>query len=166
MKVYEHAMQMELDGKKYYEECAEKVEFPYLKQVLMELASDEVKHYEIFKAMRDNIDPEFEESAQTKIFTSIKNVFQILKDENKEFSFAEDSIDIWTHALEVEKKAEEFYRQAASNISDPKQAAILLRIADEEHRHWISIDNVINFLNRPSQWLENAEWHHADSEQY
>ena len=77
MKVYEHAMQMELDGKKYYEECAEKVELPYLKQVLMELASDEVKHYEIFKAMRDNIEPEFEESAQTKIFTSIKNVLPI-----------------------------------------------------------------------------------------
>ena len=37
MNVFEHAMQMELDGKKYYEECAEKVELPQLKQVLMEL---------------------------------------------------------------------------------------------------------------------------------
>ena len=36
------------------------------------------------------------------------------------------------------------------------------KIADEEKRHQTVIENVIRFLDRPRQWLENAEWHHLE----
>jgi len=35
-------------------------------------------------------------------------------------------------------------------------------IADEEHTHWALIENVLQFLDRPKQWLENAEWNNLD----
>ena len=65
---------------------------------------------------------------------------------------------IWEEAREVEKKAEEFYREKGDEVGDEKQKRILNRIADEEHRHWITMENVIQFLDRPQQWLEDAEW--------
>lgn len=162
MNIFEHAMQMELDGKKYYEEHAEKAELPQLKQILMELASDETKHYELFKAMRDNVPSEFENASETKILSKVVNIFDAIKEENKEHSFGEDMLNIWEHARKVEKEAEDFYRRAADDVGDDKKAALLLQIADEEHRHWKSIDNVIAFLKRPTQWLENAEWRNLE----
>jgi rubrerythrin len=151
-------MQMELDGKTYYEESVEKVDSPELKKILMELAGDEQKHYNIFKAMRDNEPVEYEESTQTKILSEVKNIFLVMKEENKDYSFPPDAKGIWEHAREVEKKAEEFYRKSADEVDDPNKAEILQKIADEEHKHWVTMENIIKFIDRPSNWLEDAEW--------
>ncbi len=158
MNIFEHAMQMELDGQKYYEDSAQKVELPQLKQILMELADDEVKHYNLFKAMRDNQPAAYEEATKTTILSKTINIFNDLKKENNEFTFCDDIIHLWQHACDVEKNAEEFYRKAASDESDTAKAEILRKIADEEHNHWQTIDNIISFLKRPTQWLDDAEW--------
>ena len=158
MNVFEYAMQMELDGKTYYEESAEKVDSPELKKILLELASDEKKHYNIFKALRDGEAVEYKEEEKTKILTEVKNLFITLKEANAEYSFPEDAKGIWEHAREVEKKAEAFYRKAADDVDNKANAEILNKIADEEHRHWVTMDNVIAFIDRPNTWLEDAEW--------
>ena len=158
MNVYEFAMQMELDGKSFYEEHAKKMDQPALKKIMLQLADDEHKHYELFKAMRDGKKAEYEEGQKTTILASVKNVFQHLKSENKDFTFPANAKDCWVEAREVEKKAEEFYREKAGELSDPNQKSIFNRIADEEHKHWVTMENVIQFLDKPSNWLENAEW--------
>lgn len=162
MNVFEYAMQMELDGKAYYEESANKVDSPELKKILLELASDEDKHYNIFKAMRDDIPVEYEQATETKILSEVKNVFQILKAENKDYTFPDEAKEIWVHAREVEKQAEEFYRKSADEVDDEKKAGILHKIADEEHKHWVTMENVIKFLDRPNTWLEDAEWNNLE----
>lgn len=162
MNVFEYAMQMELDGKTYYEESAEKVDVPEFKKILLELASDELKHYNIFKAMRDNEPVEYVEDEATKIFTEVKNIFITLKEENKDYTFPSEAKGIWEHAREVEKKAEEFYRESADSINDAQKADILNKIADEEHKHWVTMENIINFIDRPNTWLEDAEWSNLD----
>ena len=158
MDIYEYAMQMELDGKTYYEEAIDKVDSPELKKILRELADDEQKHYIIFKAMAEGKDVEYVESKATTIFTSIKNVFVQLKEENKDYTFPAEAKKLWEHAREVEKKAEAFYREEAEKLDNEKNSNILNRIADEEHRHWVTMENVIQFIDRPSTWLEDAEW--------
>ena len=60
--------------------------------------------------------------------------------------------------LETEKKAESFYREKADEVDDDNNKRILKKIADEEHNHWVAIENVIQFLEKPNRWLENAEW--------
>jgi hypothetical protein len=162
MNVFEFAMQMETDGKAYYEENAARVDDPGLKKILMELAEDEQKHYNLFKALRDGADASYEAAGETKILTSVKNVFQTMKDEKKSFAFADEAKGIWAEAQLVEKKSEEFYREKAKEIDDDNQKNILNKIADEEHKHWVTLENVIQFLKRPEQWLEDAEWNHIE----
>ena len=98
------------------------------------------------------------EAEKTTILTSVKNVFEELKAENKDFSFSAEARKIWEHAMDIEKRAEDFYREKAEELSDEGQKHILGRIADEEHRHWVTMQNVIQFLDRPNHWLEDAEW--------
>jgi len=158
MNVFEYAMKMENDGREYYLKHAERQQNPALKRILLELADDELKHYNIFQAMRDGSPAEYKESAQTHILKTVRNVFEELKAAEKDFSFPDDAKKIWEHAREIEKKAEDFYREKASETADEKEKEILVRIADEEHKHWVTMEQVIHFLDRPGHWLEDAEW--------
>jgi rubrerythrin len=128
----------------------------------MELAEDEQKHYNLFKALRDGAKARFEKAEETKILTSVKNVFQTMKDRNQSFAFADEARKIWAEAQLVEKKSEEFYREKAKEIGDGNQKNIFNKIADEEHKHWVTLESVIQFLKRPEQWLEDAEWNHLE----
>ncbi|RME24194.1 MAG: hypothetical protein D6800_08980, partial [Candidatus Zixiibacteriota bacterium] len=137
MDIFEYAMKMEEDGRNFYIEQAEKAEVPELKKLLLELADDEAKHYRIFKAMKEGHTPEHEASSQTKILATVKNIFETMKEENKDYTFPSNARDAWVHAREIEKKAEDFYREKAGEVDNDTQKDILLRIADEEHRHWV-----------------------------
>ncbi len=163
MNIFEFAMQMETDGRKYYLDQAEKTDHPLLKKILLEMADDELKHYNLFKRLLEGDAAEYEEAKKTTIVASTKNIFQTMKDEGTEFSSDENTVNIWAQASEVEKKAEAFYREKVGETDDANAKNILNRIADEEHMHWMTIDNVISFLNKPEQFLENAEWSNLDS---
>lgn len=158
MNIFEFAMKMEEDGRAYYLEHAEKTNLPGLKRILTELAEDELKHFNIFKAMRDAEKVEYEEAEGTTILSTLKNVFQSLKAENKSHTFKGDVKKIWEQALEVEEKSENFYREKVRDVDDENRKRILNKIADEEHKHYVAIENVIRFLDRPREWLEDAEW--------
>ena len=95
MNVFEYAMQMELDGKAYYEEAAEKVNSPELKKILLEIAGDEQKHYILFKAMKEGKDVEYIESESSSIISSVKNIFVQLKENDKNYTFPEDAKKVW-----------------------------------------------------------------------
>ncbi len=162
MDIFEYAMKMEQDGKAFYEEQAAKTDLAELKNILLELAADEQKHYNIFRAMKEGRAAQFEEAKKTRIVTSVKNVFEDLKSRNQDFTFPGDIIAAWEEAREIEKKSEDFYREKAGEVDAQEQKHILNRIADEEHKHWQTIENVIQFLNRPQAWLEDAEWNHLE----
>ena len=162
MNIYEHAMKMETDGRDYYLKHAEKQTNPALKKILLELADDELKHFNIFKALRDGTTAEYKESEKTQIIGTIKNIFNELKTEKQDFSFPGDAKNVWEHAREVEKKAEAFYREKADEVTDDGEKEILHRIADEEHKHWVTMENVVKFLDRPNHWLEDAEWNNLE----
>ncbi|HOP07951.1 MAG TPA: ferritin family protein [candidate division Zixibacteria bacterium] len=163
MDAFEFAMQMELDGKAMYEEHAAKADIPGLKTILLDLAADEQKHYNIFKAMKEGRSVEYEEAKATKIVDSVRNVFQTLKAQNKDFSFSDDVRTVWDKARDIEKKSEAFYRRKGNEAGDEKQKHIFNRIADEEHKHWQMIEHVIQFLDQPRSYLDDAEWNNLDS---
>lgn len=158
MNVFEYAMKMETDGRQYYLDHAEKAAAPELKRVLLELADDELKHYNLFKALRDGQPAEYKTAEKTTILSTVKNLFEQMKLSNKDYQFPSDSHKLWEQAREVEKKSEEFYRQKVNEVTQAHEKSILISIAEEEHRHWVALDNVIHFLNKPKNWLADAEW--------
>ncbi len=162
MSIYEFALKMEEDGRTFYLEHAKKATAPELKKILLELADDELKHYNIFKAMNEGHVTEYKEAEKTTILKTVRNVFTEMKSHNKDYIFPSVAVRIWRESLEVEKKSEKLYREKADKVDKADQKKILNKIADEEHRHWVTINNVIQFLDRPKQWLEDAEWSHLE----
>jgi len=95
MNVFEFAMQMEQDGKAFYEKMAEAAENAAVKNILLELASDEEKHYRIFKKFREGDMSGLKDIQETgtAALEKAKNVFQKISAEEK--SFSDDVKSAW-----------------------------------------------------------------------
>lgn len=159
MNVFEFCMNMEQEGEQYYRDMAGKCKLKGLKQILNMLADDEVKHYEYFKSLKNN--SVINQYGSTIIIDS-KNVFQTMKESEKEFNLEGTNIDLFKKAREVELKSESFYKEKAEEIESAEAKELLLKIAEEERSHAHLIDNILVFLSKPEAWVENAEFHHLD----
>jgi len=163
MNAFEYAMQMEQDGRKFYLEQAARMPEKTLARIFEQLAKDEEKHYQIFKALKEGKDTDLT-GFKTEILSSTKNIFQEMKDSGKKFDdFATEVKSAWTEAREIEDKSEKFYREQASKAEDKNQVDTWNVIADEEHKHWVAMDHIVRFLDRPNHWLEDAEWSNLES---
>jgi rubrerythrin len=162
--VFDFAMQMEEDGRDYYEEMASKTRIPALKKILTGLADDERRHYQIFKNLKEQHSDQVSQLSEksTTIMSDAKNIFEQLSGDEVEVDTAGDAIEVWEHAQEIEKKSEDFYREKAGVVPDKTAKDLLNKIADEEHKHWALIESVMQFLHRPDRWLEDAEWNHLE----
>jgi rubrerythrin len=159
MDIYEYAMQMEKDGETYYRSSAEKVAHKGIQNILTMLADAEVTHYRMFEGMKKEEEVRLED---TKILSTVKNIFQKMS-ESKDFSLIRLSeIDLYKKAQEIEKMSRDFYLEKANQITDPSQHDIFLKVAEEEKKHYLILENIIDFVSRPDQWLENPEWYHLE----
>lgn len=158
MEIYDFAMQMEKDGENYYRELALKTRNAGLKSILGMLADAEVKHYNLFHNMKEH---EKVQMTDTTILNDVKNVFMKMKEE-KQTDVDVSETDPYRKAQEIEKKSMDLYTKSAGEEKDQSRKGILLKIADEEKRHFFILERIIDFVNRPAYWLENPEWYHLE----
>ncbi len=159
MDIYEYAMKLEKDGEGYYRELVIKVDNPGLKTILTMLADAEVRHYNTFRSMKNNEPVSVPDT--TPLLTEVKNIFVRMKEEEKAITENASDIDLYRKAQDIEKKTEEFYTEKSAEVP-AAQKPIFLKIADEERKHYLILENIINFVSRPFEWLENAEWYHLE----
>lgn len=161
MDVFDYAMKIELDGKAFYEKRAQLTTHQGLRNILLEMAEDEQKHYEIFKEMKEGRGWDAMGEG-TQILTRAKGFFEQLAEEGVP-EFPADELAAWKELRETEENAEKFYREKAAEATDETSRKALNLIADEERKHHHLIDNMIEFLTRPSTWLEDAEWRNIEA---
>jgi rubrerythrin len=156
--VFEFAMKMEKDGQEFYEDQASRSDNPALKKIWEQLAQDETKHYQIFKRLRDG---EIKEAAAmanlgTSILNTSRTVFEQLPRED--FKFGQDVFAAWEKAKQLEIDTENFYRLKSDEATQDEVKQAFGLLAGEEHKHATLIEHVLDFLNQPKSWLDDAEW--------
>ncbi|MFP4548187.1 MAG: ferritin family protein [Fidelibacterota bacterium] len=159
MNIFDYAIEMEKDGEQFYRDLANKTNNPGFKSILNMLADDEVKHREILEKMKDTSDTEMEE---TKILSASKNIFQQIQDDKVKIISKDEEIDLYREAREIEKKSIDFYNEKIKEVDSNAEKTVLKKIADEEKRHYHLIDNIIDLLLRPKQWIETGEFIHLE----
>ena len=158
MDIYEFAMQMEQDGEQFYRNLADKCGNQGIARILTGLANDEAKHYRIVRDMAENAGADME---ATTILTDAKNVFEQMQ--GTSFDLGGLQVDVYRQAQEIERRSREFYEEKADQVTRPDTKAMLLGIAEEERRHYFLLDQIIEFMNRPRTWIENAEFNHLEA---
>jgi rubrerythrin len=159
MNVYDYAMQLEKDGESYYREAASRSTHKGLTRILTMLADAEVIHYGIFSKMKEHKSWQLPD---TTILKEVKNIFVKMKEEGGLESIGVSEIDLYTKAQDIEKMTEDFYLEKAARVEDTTERATFLQVAGEENKHYFILQQIIDFVSRPSQWLEDAEWYHLE----
>lgn len=160
MNMFDFAMAMERDGERYYRELAAQVQDEGLRLILETLADDEVKHYEIFREMKASAPVAM---ADTEVLARARNVFvQISEAKEQHFDLAAGQVEMYRKAQEIEQKSIDFYQSKVKELPEGPTRELLRRIVEEERKHYTLLGHIIDFVERPLQWLEDAEFNHLD----
>jgi rubrerythrin len=161
MDILDFAMQMERDGETFYRDLAGRTSQTGLVRLLTSLADAEVLHYNVLKDMQEE---GVSTLGDTTLLDDARNIFRDMMDEGESWPLDASQVDLYSHALELEKKSHDFYMEKAHAIDSEAGKRIFLQIAEEEKMHCEIIDSIIEFVSRPvdGNWLENAEWFHTD----
>ncbi|MGB9080144.1 MAG: ferritin family protein [Desulfuromonadaceae bacterium] len=155
MNIFEFAMKMELDGKAYYEKLAAETAVTGLKTIFASLAADEQKHYDTIQAIRSGASGTMAESV---VLEEAKNLFADLVKDKSIGATLKKSLDGYEHARKIEADSVRFYEDAAAKENNPDTARLLLRIADEEKKHYNIMDNLCDFTLAPQYFLAWGEF--------
>ena len=158
---------MEMESEKYYREQARKTNFSDLRILLENLAETEARHYKIVEDLRlQNYEPLLNDDAlaETKnIFASYIKDAEALRKAISIEKDKEEQIDIYRLALVKEKESVEIYEKMLSQAQDPNAKAVIERLIKEEQKHADVMDEIIDLLNKVSDWVEAAEFNHTET---
>jgi rubrerythrin len=160
------AIQIEIDGKKYYEEAADKSVNKLGKQLFEWLAGEEDKHRnrfeQIYDSMKDKrhwpkikIEPDGENRA--------RNVF---KEAAREIPVKSADIDaeqkIIVKALEIEDKTYNLYDERGKTAVHVAEKNFYRALAAEERGHYLALTEYREYLIDPAGYFTITERHSLD----
>jgi rubrerythrin len=165
LKDLQMAIQMEKDGKKFYEDAAQKAKSDGTKEIFTYLAKGEVYHIqrieEIYGALQKN--PSWTEAMcefsppqeDPKIFSAA------LAKGNMGTGDADDlkALDI---GLKMEQQSIDFYQRLAKQAQDPMERRFLLSLVNEERGHYYYLVDYRNYLVDPADWYYIKEMGNVD----
>lgn len=155
MNIFEFAKKMELDGISFYQKEAARTILPGFKAILQLLIDEEQKHY----LYLDALDRGGEPNAMPPFpATRVKNVFQQIRRNKEGFDFTDKQARTYEKVLEIEKRSEKFYREQAAQTADEGLRKIILLIAEEEKKHLLLFTDLVEYISRPAQWVEHADF--------
>jgi rubrerythrin len=158
MNIYEFAMKMEQDRQNFYTDLAVKTADPGIQRILTMLASDEAKHYQIVRQLKEKAPAP--QMASTDILASAQTIFAGMQ--GTEFDLGGLQVEVYQQAQELEQETRDFYSEKADKADNPSHKELFIKLADEEQRHYFLLGHIIEFINRPRNWIEDAEFNHLE----
>jgi len=161
MNIYDFAIDFEIENREFYEECAANTSHQDLKKVFLELAEEEKKHENIVRQLKENKDVD---EVEAGILPKAKEVFKKISENmpGGDNVMGEEQVDVYKKAVNLETKSYEFYQERAKEADSELVKNTFNRLAEEEKKHERIIDSIIEMVDRPNTWLEDAEWNHLE----
>ncbi|BCR05140.1 ferritin [Desulfuromonas versatilis] len=156
MNVFDFAMKMETDAEAFYKQVAEKSKVQGIRKIFLDLAADEKKHFQMFQALKAQTQATAMEDSPA--LDNAKNVFAKLIKEKASLGQIQGDLEGYRYALQTEAQGVKFYEDAAKREKNSEVKKLLLRIAEEEKKHFNIIQNVYDFVNAPNEFLAWGEF--------
>ena len=155
MNTLDYAIEMEIDGAKYYAAQAKLNESNGLKTACLILAKDEEIHAQI---LRDKINKINYELTDTNSYGKIKNIFKNAADFKSETRKIPTELEFYRTALEKEKQSIDFYTGMLENATDNKEKDLFKYLIEQEELHYSLLDEMVTMLRNSEEWVESAEF--------
>lgn len=161
MKALKIAIQMEVDGKKYYRKASRESSSELGKKLLVSLAAEEDNHQqkfkEIYNAIRNtktwpetNFQPDGGESLRTIFAKATAEMGSNIKTLATE-------LDTIQTAMDMESKSYDFYRRQGENATYAAERDFYETLAAEEREHHLILLDYYEYLKDPAGWFVSKE---------
>ncbi len=147
------AMEMELEGRRFYHQSLERAKNPLVKRVFEALVKEEDSHI-------DTIERIFEETKRSKPLrewvtstgpkAGLGQLFDQVSIERVKLS--KDDVQALKVALGIEEKSMKYYEALASEAPDHTVRRFFLTLSYEERGHYLHILDSIEYLSDPVGW--------------
>ena len=160
MDIFEFALEKEKLAHETYKSLAEQATSNSLKGILTLLADEELQHVDMVRALQQNKPVDL---APTELLGEAKKVFEKIHRGGEKFNFNITESELYNKAKKMEAEARDYYQAKADETADAGLKSILIKLAAEEQKHYVLVDNLCRFVERPQNYLEDAEFTHLDN---
>ena len=152
------ALRLEYEGKKFFQEAAERCAGDLPRQTFQFLADEEDKHIQhiegFYKSLTDSTDaapPPIDDVATIERFDKMVEQMEALKDSIKPTA---SDVEAYETAIKFENGAEEFYAEQAAKTDKPHIRQFYEWLIREEERHARFLKDCVKFAENPAAWFE------------
>jgi len=161
------ALNNETSEREFYLEHARRTGNPLGKKMFLEIADDELEHYQRLKELHEKWKNSQKWPESVPLVVRNTNVGRLLSvdrliREAPSPKGDDDDLKAIEVATRFEAKGAEFYAGLRDAVSDPKEKAFFDLLARIEREHYLSLKDAEEYLKDPVSWLRRTERHSLD----
>ena len=150
----EQAIALEIKAEDAYRRAVQTTSDPSAAKILELLADEEREHAKILRTMKDVSDIE----APDLIQSARQWIRGVVEGGRLAISTDTGLLDVLRRATAIEQQTESFYREHAKLSEDASVRQLFSRLADTEQTHFHLVGSLVEYFNRPIEWVESAEF--------
>ena len=162
----EIAIQMETEGKSFYQEASQKTNDHLGRELFLQLSGEEELHAKKAREIYEHLTQVGTSSMTDVLFdkgVTIKSIFAKAKEHvGNEKQVASDVYEVIRIALDMEEKSRKFYQEQSSSAETEVERRFFSALMAEEKGHYLSLADYKEYLTNPSAWFANIEHHSLD----
>lgn len=155
------ALQLEIEGRGFFAEAAQKVTGRQARQTFEFLAAEEDKHIEHIRKFYESIKQGdvtlpvgLDDTDAERNLAAFNEKLAELKDELKPTL---TDIEAYEYALKFENGAEDFYREKMNETDNPEVKKFYRWLIGEEELHSKVLESCLKFARDPAGWFKDRE---------
>ena len=161
MEALQLAIELEREGKAFYEEAGRKSDNRLTRELLQHLAQDEDLHRrkfeQIYRTLRKgqawpNVDPPAGAARRLRPVLD-----QVTGELGSRIQVAGSELEVLRAAMDMESKSYELYRSRSDKSALPAEKRFYKALAAEERGHHLALLDSYEYLSDPAGWFSKRE---------
>ena len=161
LEVLKLAIQMEIDGQKYYRKMSQQSGSQLGKDLFQRLADDESLHQkkfeQIYGSIRDKKVWTADDVRLSKHRKPATLFAEVLKKTSLAGNIADTELEAANTAIDMENKAYDFYKSRSEKASYDAEKKFYEALAAEEREHYLALVEYREYLIDPAGWFVKKE---------
>ncbi len=157
----ETALQMEIEGKEFYQKTEQKSLSPLVQELFKHLAAQEDVHYRRVKEVHAAVKAGNRWPEKESTFKRPRSLQRVFKDATEKmgahFEAPSAEIEALKIAMDMEDKSYSFYRNREEEAGSPAEKAFYKGLMGEERAHYLTLQSSHEYLSNPEGWFTMKE---------
>jgi rubrerythrin len=130
-----------------------------VRRILLMLVEDHKKHVDELGKATDQGDEQFSDPS---VFEEVRRLLEKIQTEKDTFSCDIDQLKLYREARDLVLEKKQFYQEVRDKTEGGSGRNFLDTLIKEEEKQAFVLNNIIEMVERPDHWLEDAEFSHLD----